>query len=263
MPNQEETTLTPLAGLTVLLAPDARDLAGALTAAGAQTLSLPSFAYAEADDLYPLEQAVENLFGYDWLIFPRTESAAFFLEHFARLGGAIPDLDHLRVCAADHATFLRLAESHVHVDIVTNTPAAFDVAQEMAAYLGGDEALALLNCLIPCGAGSRWPLPPVLGQKGARADAVAVYRNFQGAERTRLEGLLKGGGVDAAIFANETDADHLARLFDTYELNELLAGVTIAAPPPALEALQKRGLASDVVAADLAPALLKHFSALI
>ena len=250
----------PLAGITVAL-PASNELPTALTDLGARVIAFPVVNYAEPESYDLLDQAIENLFGYDWLVFRNPAAARYFLERFADLGRAAHEFDNARLCACDNATALILADAHIHVDIVPPQPseqAAFDA---ICAYLGGREHLHLLNFLLPGDAASRSALPALLNYADARADAVPAYRAASDThERARLATLLNGGGVDCAAFPDAPAVAHFAQLFDTYELDELLEGVIIARVPAAESAANAHGLNAQIVAADLAAAIAAHFA---
>lgn len=248
-----------LADITCILAQSGA-LAQTLVDWGARIMVYPAAAFSELDDCALLDQALENLFGYDWLIFPTPESAEFFLRRFAETGHEVSELDNLRVCAGDNETSLLLADAHIHVDAVPPTPAARDLAQAIQDYLGGAVQMALLNCLIPCAFASRNDLPQILDDLDARADPVPAYRAADGNERARLEAMLNGGGVDCAVFTNAQDLTQLSRLFATHDLSGVLANVIIAVPPGLENAVTAHGLAAHILHEELAPAIVAYFT---
>jgi len=87
-----------------------------------------------------------------------------------------------------------------------------------------------LNFLIPRAAVARDYLPDALEDAGARADVVPAYRTVRPntQERGRVEALLAGGAVDCITFTSSSTITNFAQLFDTTDLSQLLAGVTVA-----------------------------------
>src|SRR5919107_5138927 len=73
----------PLAGRTVMITrarAQAAEFAAALEGYGARVVSCPTIEIAPPESYAELDEAVENLFGYDWLVF----TSANAVEHFRR-----------------------------------------------------------------------------------------------------------------------------------------------------------------------------------
>src|SRR5712691_2177064 len=160
-----------LAGRTIFVAPSGDDeLAMDLARHGARVLAWPQIEIVEPDSYSALDEAINNLFGYDWLIFANVNAASSFLRRLQHLDHEISELDALRVCALDDATRQQLEESHVHVDLIPEKLATEGVMAALETYLGGRDALRGLNFLLPRAAISRDPLPKALEDAGARVD---------------------------------------------------------------------------------------------
>ena len=248
-----------LANLT-LLAPELESkLASELRLAGAQLLLHPALVVSALDDYFALDQAIDNLFGYDWVIFPTPDSAEFFLHHLSETSHQVNELDNLRVCCGCHKTALLLADAHIHVDAIPESPAAREITQTLSDYLGGAANLTLLNCLIPCASNSASPLPHLLDELEARADPVPTFRTSLGNERAKLEALFKGGGIDCAVFTDSFALEEFSRLFDTYDLAHVLQGVVVACPTEFTAEVNSHGLQAHISGDDLLAGILSHF----
>src|SRR2546421_11767832 len=109
----------PLAGRTIVITrarAQAAEFAALLEGYGARVVACPTIEIVEPETYAPLDQALDNLYGYDWLIFTSTNGVDFFLRRLATLGRSVSELDELRVCAIGTATAERLTAAHVHVD---------------------------------------------------------------------------------------------------------------------------------------------------
>ena len=62
----------------------AEDLSGRLRALGAEVIEIPTIDIRAAADYGPLDRAIENLAGYDWLIFTSINGVRFFVERLDR-----------------------------------------------------------------------------------------------------------------------------------------------------------------------------------
>ncbi|HYO99232.1 MAG TPA: uroporphyrinogen-III synthase [Pyrinomonadaceae bacterium] len=223
----------PLRGRTVVITrarAQSQDFAAALESYGARVVACPTIEIVEPESYAPLDEALEHLYGYDWLVFTSANGVDFFMRRLEARGHDASELDELHVCATGAATADRLRDARVHVDVVPGEFKAEGVFEALADYLGGRAALDRLNFLIPRAAVARDYLPRALEEAGARADVVPVYRTVppQTTERARVEALLVGGAVDCVTFTSASTVKNFAALFDTRDLGELLGDVKVA-----------------------------------
>lgn len=224
---------TPLEGRTVMITrtrEQAPEFAAELERYGARVEVCPTIEIVPPDSYSQLDEAIDNLFGYDWLIFTSVNGVEHFLGRLAEHGDDVSVLDDLRVCAIGAATSERLVEAHIHVDVVPEKFQAEGVFAALESYLGGREQFRNLNFLLPRAAVARDYLPLALEEAGARVDVVAAYRTVRPAttDRARVEALLLGGGIDCVTFTSSSTVRNFAELFDTRDLSGLLSGVNVA-----------------------------------
>ena len=102
-----------LSGRTVLVSPGKAqgELATELKQHGARVLTWPGLDIGGPEAYDALDEAIENLFGYDWLIFRNTNAVDFFLRRFHNRGHEISELDALRVCAVGEEAVTKLEEA--------------------------------------------------------------------------------------------------------------------------------------------------------
>jgi uroporphyrinogen III methyltransferase / synthase len=230
---KEAVTKLPLQECTVVITralKQAAPFAAALEAYGARVIYCPTIEIVEPESYERLDEAVENLYGYDWLIFTSVNGVDFFLRRLEALGHTVDELDELRVCAIGEATAERLRAANVHVDVVPEEFKAEGVFASLEIFIGGRDHFRGLNLLIPRAAQARDYLPRALEAAGARVDVVPVYRTVapRDTEKRRVEALLAGGAVDCITFTSSSTVRNFAELFDTTDLSSLLAGVQVA-----------------------------------
>lgn len=224
---------SPLDGRTVMITrarAQASEFAAELERYGARVVACPTIEIVEPESYELLDEAIENLFGYDWIVFTSVNGVEHFLRRLEAAGHDVSELDELHVCAIGEATAVRLAEAHIHVDVAPDKFQAEGVFAALESYLGGTEHFANLNFLIPRAAVGRDFLPRALEDAGARVDVVPAYRTVrpETTDRARVEALLVGGGVDCVTFTSSSTVSNFAQLFDTHDLGPLLAGIHIA-----------------------------------
>jgi uroporphyrinogen III methyltransferase/synthase len=201
-----------------------------LESLGAKVFSCPTIEIVPPASFDLLDEAIENLYGYDWIIFTSVNGVDHFLERFEQLGRDVTELYDSRVCAIGEATAVRLRDSDIHVDVVPRKFVAEGVFEAIADYVGGIEGLNRLNFLLPRAAVARDYLPKALEAAGARVDVIPVYRTVapQSPEFTKVKALIQGGGVDCITFTSSSTVANFASLFDTNDLSQILKDVKVA-----------------------------------
>ena len=264
MQPEAATDEKPLGGRTVMITrarAQAAEFAAALEAYGARVVACPTIEIVAPESYALLDEAIENLFGYDWLVFTSANAVEHFLRRLGALGREVCELDSLRVCAVGEATAERLTAAHVHVDVIPRKFQAEGVFAALADYLGGRDHFDGLNFLMPRAAVARDFLPHALEAAGARVDCVTAYRTVrpETTDRARVEALLVGGGVDCVTFTSSSTVHNFAQLFDTRDLRGLLAGVRVACiGEVTAQTAAEYGLRADIRPAEsTAPALAR------
>ncbi|HEU4795236.1 MAG TPA: uroporphyrinogen-III synthase [Pyrinomonadaceae bacterium] len=222
----------PLAGRTVVVtraASQAGEFVAELEAYGAKVIICPTIEIAEPESYERLDEAIDHLYGYDWLIFTSANAIEFFLRRLNTRRVKIEDLDEIKVCAIGQASADKLRDAHVHVDVVPSQAKAEGVYAALTEYAGGPQYLHGLNILLPRAGVGRDYLPKALEEAGARVDVVTAYRTVvpENLDRGRLSAML-AGSADCIAFTSSSTVKNLALLFDTHDLDKILSGVTIA-----------------------------------
>jgi uroporphyrinogen III methyltransferase/synthase len=233
MPTADLSTNQPLSARTIIITrarAQAADFAAQLESYGARVIACPTIEIVAPESYDTLDEAISNLYGYDWLIFTSANGVEHFLKRFESLGHEINELDDLRVCAIGDATARKLEDRQIHVDLIPEQFKAEGVLAALIAFVGGPDALARLNFLLPRAAVARDYLPEQLEEIGVRVDVVAAYHTVRPAavDLTHINTLLAGGGIDCITFTSGSSVRNFAALFDISDLSVLLEGVAIA-----------------------------------
>jgi len=207
--------------ISILFAPgDSRtDLRRELERLGARVIEWPQLRIDEPQDDSAIDEAIENLFGYDWLIFKSEAAAEYFLRRFER-EHRTDELDELKILAIGEKTDQRLVRSQVHIDVkADHSSEAFALLSSYAGEIKG------LNCLLPSATITRASFAGQLEEVGARVDSVATYRTCEsGEELAKVKALLAGGGVDYIAFGQPANVADFGALFDTDDLQPVVMG---------------------------------------
>ncbi len=224
--------IKPLSGRTIVITrakDQAADFVTELERYGAEVVVCPTIEICELETYERLDEAIEHLYGYDWLIFTSVNGVEYFFKRLRALGHEENELDDLKVCVIGEATADKLRDLHVHVDVVPDEFRAEGVFTALEAFVGGAEHLQQLNILIPRASVARDYLPRALEEAGARVDVVPAYRTALPAnlDRGRIAAMLSGG-ADCIAFTSSSTVKNLGQLFDPHDLSGALAGVVIA-----------------------------------
>jgi uroporphyrinogen III methyltransferase / synthase len=222
----------PLAGRTVVItraSDQAQEFVNELAQYGAEVILCPTIEIRELESYDRLDDAIEHLYGYDWLIFTSVNGVEHFFRRLEAREHDASDLDELKVCAIGEATAERLRDLQVHVDVIPEEFKAEGVFAALERFVGGREALARLNVLIPRASVARDYLPKALEEAGARVDVVPSYRTSvpDNLDRGRVAAMLSGS-ADCIAFTSSSTVRNLAQLFDTQDLSQALVGVVVA-----------------------------------
>ena len=239
----------------------ASELVKMLTDLGAQCLECPSIKVVPPEDQSPLDDAIENLAAYDWIVFTSVNGVSFF---FARLFARKQDvraLAHVRTAAIGPATAQRLFEFGLTSDIVPETYRAESVVEAF-----GKEDLQGKKILLPRAKQARPVLPVELTRMGATVDEVTAYHTIKDMKNAdELVKALEDKTVDVITFTSSSTVKNFKELLPADKFARLIDGVKVASIGP-ITAETAKELGFDVhITADtftipgLCEAILKYY----
>ena len=212
-----------------------------LRSLGADAIELPMISIQPPQDTAPLDQALERLASYDWLIFTSVNGVRFFLD---RLDASRHDLRLLkaRICAIGPATRRAVENLHVKVDLM---PEEY-VAESLVKAFSGEQ-LEGQRILLPRAAMARDLIPNELGRLGAHVDVVEAYRSVvpeDAAARAR-DIFSAGKKPDWVTFTSSSTVKNLLAIAG----RDALEGMRIASIGPVTsETARSHGLTVDAEA---------------
>ena len=212
-----------------------------LRSLGADAIELPVISIQPPEDTAPLDQALERLASYDWLIFTSVNGVRFFLD---RLDASRHDLRLLkaRICAIGPATRRAVENLHFKVDLMPEEYVAESLVKAFAV-----EQLASQRILLPRAAVARDLIPTELGRLGAHVDVVEAYRNVvpeEAASRAR-DIFSSGKKPDWVTFTSSSTVKNLLAIAG----RDALQGMRIGSIGPVTsETARSHGLTVDAEA---------------
>ena len=238
----------PLFGRTIVVTrarAQASGLVERLAELGANCLEYPTIEVVPAQDHRPLDEAIQDMASYDWLVFTSVNGVKYFFERLFALGKDVRALHHVRTAVIGPATAERLREHGLRSDIV---PESYRAESVVAAFSGED--VAGKRILLPRAAEARPILPEELRKMGATVDEIHIYHTqpvTDGAEALVED--LENGRVDMVTFTSSSTVNHFHTLLPAERQSALMTNVkTASIGPITTETAESLGLRVDVTA---------------
>src|SRR5262245_24079901 len=235
----------------------ASELAHDLLERGADVLEIPTIKVVLPDKTEMLDEALEGLGAYDWIVFTSPNGVTAFFDFFFKKFEDIRDFGALRIAAVGPATAAKLAELHLKVDLMPQEYLSRKIVDALAKY----QSIENVRILLVRAQVANPDLPKALEDKGAIVDDIPCYQtvieteDYNGAVARLLE-----SGADWITFTSSSTVQNFhARLDLPKLLNQFPNLKTVSIGPEtskALEALElkptveaKRHMIEGVIAA--------------
>lgn len=222
------------------------ELAGKLTALGAEVIELPLIRISKEVSLDALADVMLEFGSYDWLVFTSANGVRYFFEEFHRIFDDIRSLGLIRFACIGDATAAAIRELHLKVECRPDVATAEALATALIATGSLDSA----KVLVIVGSLNRDTLVEQLTAAGGIVDTLQVYKT----ERTDLSAEpvaadFRAKGADAILFASssavQSFVDQAGALALTAGAKRPLAG---SIGPQTSETMKKAGLPIDFTA---------------
>ena len=201
----------PLFGRRVLVAgtpSTSRDLRERLSDLGAEVISQPAIRLTDPADWAPVDAALAELDGYDWLVFSSKNGVDRFFGRLFDLGGDARRLGSVKLAAVGSGSAEQLARYSLKVDLVPEEFHAESLAQALAGEAKGKRFL-----LARAGRG-RQVLADELQQAGGRVDQIVVYDSVDvEAPDGDVAAAMSAGDIDWVTVTSSATAKSLVRLY--------------------------------------------------
>jgi uroporphyrinogen III methyltransferase/synthase len=206
----------------------AGELLRELVALGAGVFEFPTIEIKPPEDFGPLDEAIQDLGSFDWIVFTSVNGVESFVERLRhhRLDlRAVPR--RAKVAAIGPATALKVEEAGLRVDV---TPEEYK-AEALIGALTGD-SLKGKKVLIPRAKVAREILPEQLREAGAEVAVPPAYESVPSSEgKERLKELLENGDIDCVTFTASSTVENFALAFGE-EAARLLSETRVACIGP-------------------------------
>jgi len=238
----------PLMGQTVVVTrarEQASQLVDRLAELGAHCLEYPTIEVGPPDDWQPLDDAIQNLPAYDWLVFTSVNGVKYFFKRLLAKRLDVRALGHLKTAVIGPVTRDRLADFGIHADIL---PENYRAESVVDAFAG--QNMSGLRVLLPRAREARAVLPVELEKMGAAVDEITTYVTRPvNSGAGDLVSRLQSGEVDLITFTSSSTVTNFKALLPADGWQALLADVRLASiGPVTTETAQSLGFQVDITA---------------
>lgn len=255
----------PLFGKTVVVTrtrEQASEFAAQLYALGADCLECPTIRVVPPHDWAPLDEAIDRLDTYDWLVLTSVNGADFFFDRLYQRDKDVRALGNLRTAVIGPATARRLRDFGLKSDIVPKTYRAESIIEAFK-----NESMEGKRVLLPRAKEARPVLPVEVRKMGAMVDEIAAYETEQA--RDNVDVLIKRleeRSIDIVTFTSSSTVRNFKALLPPDRFENLTKGVVVASIGPiTADTARELGFKVDIQAKEytisgLCQAIVEHFA---
>jgi uroporphyrinogen III methyltransferase/synthase len=240
----------------------APSLAQRIESLGGEVIEFPTIEIRPPESYGPLDQAINQIGSYDWLIFTSVNGVDRFVDRFDKLGKNIADLAGIEVGAIGPETAKRLTAAQIQPSLVPKQYQAEGILEALIP-----EAVLGKRILIPRAAKARDILPETLRRWGARVDVVEAYQTvLPQVDVSALCELLREGTIDVITFTSSSTATNFAVMLRDQDVPRLLSRAVVACIGPITrKTVEDLGMRPEIVSeeftiAGLVRAMVDYFS---
>lgn len=259
----------PLFGKRVVITrarEQASEFLAMLSGLGAECVEFPSIEIVPPENWDALDRAIQNLEGYQWLLFTSVNGVKYFFERMRHQEKDARDLKGIKIGAIGPKTAAAIVEKGIRPDLVPKEYRAEAIIREM-----DKQEIEGARILLPRAEKAREILPRELESLGARVDVITAYRTIKPHhDLDRVKKMLEKGEIDLVTFTSSSTVSNFLEMFepDTGLLKKWMQKVTVACIGPiTAEKARENGLSVKITSQDytieaLVESILDHFSTL-
>jgi uroporphyrinogen III methyltransferase/synthase len=204
------------------------EFATRLNQLGVEVVEFPTIEIVPPSSWKALDQAIDRITSYDWIIFTSANGVHFFFQRLKEKGKTRRSLSGIKICAIGPATAEQVKKKGIRIDFI---PKKF-IAE---AILLGFKKMGVegKRILLARAKEARDVLPIGLRKMGTEVDIVEVYRTIKprgGAKRLRK--LLDEKKIDMITFTSSSTVTHFVELLKGTDYKKMLKDVAIACIGP-------------------------------
>ncbi|MFQ5508610.1 MAG: uroporphyrinogen-III C-methyltransferase [Leptospirillia bacterium] len=203
-------------------------LAQALSELGAEVVQVPTLKFVPPDDPAPLDEAIDHLTSYHWLVLTSANGVRAFFERLAHHGKDARALAGIQVATVGSESARVLAQHGVEADLVPADARAEGLAAALIEHAVHDQKVLVVQAQK-----ARRVLPQMLVAQGVSVDMAAAYKTVcPDPDEIDLTPLIDGPPPDYACFTSSSTVTNLRTLLGPERFAGILSGSRIAVIGP-------------------------------
>jgi len=181
---------------------------------GARVIAFPTIEITPPGSFKALDNSIENIELYDWIIFTSVNGVKSFFDRLKLLGKDIRTLHRAKIAAIGEVTALEIQKKDINVDLIPE-----DYKAEGLIKVLKENNIKGTRILIPRAKVARDILPETLRKIGANVDVVTAYiTKHPGVTKTRaIKKLIDEDAVDVITFTSSSTARNFFDLLPDFK----------------------------------------------
>jgi len=254
----------PLLGKKVLVTrtrEQASTLVRLLERRGAGCIECPTIEVRQVDDTSVLDRAIEEIHGFDWIVFTSPNAVKFFFMRLDQLGKDVRAMGNAKIATVGSSTAKELEQHHIRVDAVPE-----DFRAEGLLKLFSKMDMKGKRVLIPRAVKAREILPEGLKEMGADVVVAPAYETVPPKVAPQTLELLDEEDIDVITFTSSSTVSNFFKTVPADIVKKVISKAKVACiGPVTAKTAEKRGLSVDIVPQEstipsLVEAIEKSFS---
>lgn len=237
----------PLFGQRILVTTQHSEDFAILEELGAEIMEFPTVEIVPPGDWRELDDAIERIGLYHWIIFTSGNGIRYFFKRFFELNKDIRDLKGIKFCAIGAKTAEEIKKYGIKVDLIPDEFNAEGLVKAISQRLSVN-SLQGMRFLLPRAKIAREILPEKIRELGGEIDVVTAYRILKPETcGKRLRRFLKEGRVSIATFTSAGAFNNFMEIIGG-DAHKLFQGVAIAVIGPVTrKAVEETGLEVNIM----------------
>jgi len=238
----------PLFGHRILVTRETLEGFEPLEELGAEILAFPTIEVVPPRNYDALDNALDVIETYHWLIFTSRNGVKYFFKRFFEKDRDIRDLKGIKICAIGNRTAKEIKHYGLKVDLVPEIFRAEGLTEAIIKMHTEKENFKGVRFLLPRAEVAREIFPETVRSRGGEIDVPVVYRTIKPESHgKRLRRFLKEGKVTIATFTSAATFNNFLEIIGE-DAEKLLKGVTIGViGPVTAKAVEKAGFRVDIM----------------
>jgi uroporphyrinogen III methyltransferase/synthase len=210
---------------------------------GAKCIEVPVIEIKPPDSFAELDQAVQDIHTYQWLLFNNVNGVDCFFKRLAKADMNLCSMP-LQVAAIGTAVAERLKEYSSHADLVPLTCKDEGTVEALSRYIEKGMRVLFPKDMMACD-----QLPKRLREIGVKVTVAPAYKAVADEKNNRtIAAKLLSGGIDAVIFASEFEVAPLLALLGEHAAALVTKTKIACIGPITASACLDNGIRPDVIA---------------